>query len=80
MITQTSEEERRATGGTALLLVISIATIATVAAEAAFIYRASWTLLPVIVLAIIVVAAGVVGAVGRLIDGETSGRPATHGH
>jgi hypothetical protein len=69
MITETPHTEpRSAVGGTALLLVISFATILTVAAEAAFMTRASWALLPVIVLAIVAVAGAVVAAVGRLID------------
>jgi hypothetical protein len=69
MITDTPQDERRAgIGGTALLLIVSFATIITVAAEAAFMSRASWALLPVIVLAIVIVAAAVVGTVSRLID------------
>lgn len=68
MITETPHTEPRSSfGGTALLLVISFATILTVAAEAAFMTLASWALLPVIVLLIVVVAGAVVAAVGRLI-------------
>jgi hypothetical protein len=73
MITETPQDERRAaTGGTALLLIVSFATILTVAAEGLFISRASWALLPVIVASIIVVAAVVVGAVSRLIGPDDS--------
>ena len=69
MNTDTPQDERRTgMGGTALLLIVSFATIITVAAEAAFISRASWALLPIIVLGIVVVAAVVVGAISRLID------------
>jgi hypothetical protein len=69
MITETPHHERRANvGGTALLLIVSFATILTVAAEAAFMTLASWALLPVIVLAIVLVAGAVVGTVSRLID------------
>jgi len=77
MNTETSQDERRTgMGGTALLLIVSFATILTVAAEAAFISRASWALLPVIVLGIVVVAAVVVGAIGRLIDSSDDSTPA----
>lgn len=65
--TPQSEREPRS-GGTALLVIIAAATILTVTAEAAFIHWASWALLPLIVLAIVGVAAGVVAAVGRLVD------------
>lgn len=69
MITETPQSEREPrSGGTALLVIISTATILTVAAEAAFIHWATWALLPVIVLAIVGVAGGVVAAVGRLVD------------
>lgn len=81
MPTQTPRPQPRGGfDGTALMLVVAFATIVTVAAEAAFMSRASWTLLPVIVLAIVVIAAGVVAAVGRLIDeGDTpTGRPGQH--
>ena len=77
MITETPQIEREPrSGGTALLLIISAATIVTVAAEAAFIHWATWALLPLIVLAIVGVAAGVVAAVGRLVDDGEIARPA----
>jgi hypothetical protein len=77
MITETSQIEREPrSGGTALLLIISAATIVTVAAEAAFIHWASWALLPLIVLGIVGVAAGVVAAVGRLVDDGEIAAPA----
>ncbi len=63
-------------GGTGLLLIVSGATIFTVAAEAAFMHWASWALLPVIVATILLVAAVVVAAVGRLVDdGELAASP-----
>jgi hypothetical protein len=69
MITDAPQSEREPrSGGTALLLIISTATILTVGAEAAFIHWASWALLPLIVLGIVGIAAGVVAAVGRLVD------------
>jgi hypothetical protein len=81
MTTETPQPATRpASGGTALLVTISAATILTVSAEAAFIHWAAWALLPLIALAIVLVAAGVVAAVGRLIDdGEiaTPSRAAT---
>jgi hypothetical protein len=55
-------------GGTGMLLVICFATIFAVAAESAFIAFASWWLLPVILLTVIVMALVVIGAVLRTID------------
>src|SRR3954453_20737331 len=73
MTTQTGTPEPEPPGGTALLLIVSLATIVTVAGEAVFIRSATWTLLPLAVLGIICIAAVVVSAVGRLIDdGEIS--------
>jgi hypothetical protein len=69
MTTDTSPIQRRpASGGNALLVIVSTATIVTIAAEAAFIHWASWALLPVIMLAIILIAGAVVATVARLID------------
>src|SRR3954471_24155867 len=75
MITEPPQSEREPrSGGTALLLIISAATIVTVAAEAAFIHWATWALLAVVLLGIVVLASAVVAAVGRLVDdGEIAG-------
>lgn len=59
---------RATTGGTGLMLTISAATILTVALEAGFIAAASWLLLPGILLVIILMAALVVRAVGRVLE------------
>jgi hypothetical protein len=76
-----TDQSRTGFGGTALLLVVSFATIVTVAAEAAFMHWATWAILPVIVLAIVAIAAGVVAAVGRLIDeGDVPANRTVHGH
>jgi hypothetical protein len=76
MTSDTPQTRRPASGGTALLLIVSFATIITVAAEAAFVRWGTWALLPVMLLAIVVIAAVVVTAVGRLIDdGEIVAAP-----
>jgi hypothetical protein len=81
MSTETPTESRTGLGGTALLLVVSFATVVTVTAEAAFMHWATWALLPVIVLAIVAIAAGVVAAVGRLIDeGDVPAHRPVHRH
>lgn len=64
----TNSSNQEATGGTGLLLVISFATILVVAAECAFIALASWWMLPLILLTVIVMALVVIGAVIRTID------------
>ena len=61
-------------GGTALLVIVSVATIVTIIVEALFVKWGSWLLLPLVLLMIVVLAACVVGAVGRLIDGNRSVR------
>lgn len=63
---------RRAFGGTGFFLVVSIATIVTVALESAFISAATWALLPAIVLTLIVAAFCVIAAVGRLLEDDDS--------
>jgi hypothetical protein len=68
MSTKTPESERSTAGGTGLLLLVSFATILTVAAESAFIHWASWTLLVGVLALIVVFAILITGAVGRLID------------
>jgi hypothetical protein len=61
-----TQRHRIAFGGTGFFLVVSIATIVTVALEAAFISIGSWALLPAIMLVLILMALGVVGAAVRL--------------
>jgi fatty acid desaturase len=55
-------------GGTGLLLVVSIATVLVVIAEGVFIAFASWWMLPLMMLGIILMAGLVIGAVIRTID------------
>lgn len=77
MIAETSQTtRRREAGGTGLLLLISTATIVTVAAEAAFVHWASWGLLAAVIGLIIAFAATIAAAIGRLIDdGEIAAPP-----
>src|SRR3954467_11306033 len=64
-------------GGTGLLLVVSIATILVVAVEGVFIAFASWWMLPLMMLGIVLMAGLVIGAVIRTIDDGplAGGRP-----
>jgi membrane protein implicated in regulation of membrane protease activity len=55
-------------GGTGMLLVIAFATVFVVSVEGVLIAFASWWLLPVTLLAVIVMALVVIGAVLRTID------------
>jgi fatty acid desaturase len=55
-------------GGTGLLLVVSIATVLVVIAEGVFIAFASWWMLPLMMLGIVLMAGLVIGAVIRTID------------
>ena len=74
MTAQPDSRPRPASGGTGLMLIISAATMITVALEAGFIAIASWALLPVIVLVIVALGGLVVGAVRRVIeDGAVAG-------
>ena len=75
MTAQPSPRRRTAIGGDGLLLVVSLATVATVALECAFIAVASWALLPAIVALLVLMAVGVVRTVGRLIDGGEVAAP-----
>jgi hypothetical protein len=59
-------------GGDELMIVIAAAVIAVVAAEAAFIVYASWLLLPLIMLGVILAAVGVTYALVRTIDNDTA--------
>jgi len=58
-------------GGTGLLLVVSIATILVVVAEGFFIAFASWWMLPLLILGIVLMVGLVIGAVMRTIDDGT---------
>src|SRR3954454_20150237 len=58
-------------GGTGLLLVVSFATILVVATEGVFIAFASWWMLPLMMLGIVLMAGLVIGAVIRTIDDGT---------
>jgi len=58
----------RPLGGTGLLMLMSFATIFPVAAIAAFCVAATWTLLPVIMFVLLLMAGGVAAALGRLLD------------
>ncbi len=60
-------------GGTGLLFVVSIATIIAVIAESVFIAFASWWMLPLMMLGIVVMAGLVIGAVIRTIGDGTLG-------
>jgi hypothetical protein len=64
-------------GGTGLLLVVSIATVLVVAVEGVFIAFASWWMLPLMMLGIVLMAGLVIGAVIRTIDDGSlaGGRP-----
>jgi hypothetical protein len=68
MTSQPPSPTRPASGGTGLLLIISAATVVTVALEAGFIAIASWALLPLMLLVILLITGGVIRAVGRIID------------
>jgi len=69
MITEPTSQDDA--GGTGLLLVVSIATVLVVAAEGFFIAFASWWMLPLIVLGVVLMAGLVIGAVIRTIDDGT---------
>lgn len=71
MTPQPTHRRQIAIGGTGFFLVVSIATIVTVALEAVFISVATWALLPLILLMLILMAIGVVAFALRLAeDGE----------
>src|SRR3954464_2255541 len=64
-------------GGTGLLLVVSIATILVVAVEGVFIAFASWWMLPLMMLGVVLMAGPVSGAATPTLDEGTlaGGRP-----
>jgi len=66
--TRTSEPA----GGDELMMVIAVAVILVVAAEAAFVAYASWLLLPFTLLGVILAAVGVIFALLRTIDSDTA--------
>ena len=73
MLIPTSQPRRTSLGGTGLFLIVSGATIVTVALISAFTTLESWVLLPAIMLVLLLMAGTVVGAIGRLLgDEETS--------
>ena len=67
----THSTSREDAGGTGLLVVVSFATIFIVALEAVFITYATWWMLPLMLLAVILMAIVVIGAVMRTIGDDS---------
>jgi hypothetical protein len=57
--------------GDGLMVFISVAVIAVIIAEAMFVAHASWLMLPVLMLGVIVAAGAVIFALVRVMDQDT---------
>jgi hypothetical protein len=66
----TEPSQRSSSGGDALLTVVGITTIVVAGLEALFVPWATWTLLALLLVTLILAAIGVVWSVARLIDDD----------